>query len=378
MTVSTRKDLEVESFAKLFLRDTPLMDVRAPVEFTAGAFPGARNVPLLDDEQRHQVGAEYAANGQSAAIELGNRLATDQVRAQHLQAWTSFINANPNGYLYCFRGGLRSQITQRWLAGAGYHYPLIRGGYKALRRYLLSQLDRLCTKGNIILLSGATGVGKTELIQAHASAIDLEGRANHRGSAFGRTFSDQPSQIDWENRIIIDWLKCEAASNRPVLIEAESHQIGRIHVPEPLQQAMARAPVFILEASLQERTERLFNDYVSYNLKHFQTIEEDPWAALQSNIHDNLTRIRKRLGGIIHEQLCKQLPGAVSALRTQQNRAGFDQIIEVLLKQYYDRMYQYHQDRNRARIVLQGNMSFIKEYLAGGSTEANERRLATL
>ena len=232
MPDSHRDDLNAEHFRELFAKDVALMDVRAPVEFSEGAFPGAVNLPLLDDQQRHLIGIEYAEHGQPAAIELGLRLATPEIRALHMASWQQFIAENPHGYLYCFRGGLRSRTTQQWLADAGFHYPLIVGGYKALRRYLLEQLQRLCEQGNIILLSGETGVGKTELIQGWPSGVDIEGRANHRGSAFGQTFEPQPAQIDWENQIIIDWLRCEAQSDSPVLIEAESHLIGRIHLPQ--------------------------------------------------------------------------------------------------------------------------------------------------
>ena len=44
---------------RLFLEQTPLLDVRAPVEFAKGAFPAASNLPLLDDLQREQVGIRY-------------------------------------------------------------------------------------------------------------------------------------------------------------------------------------------------------------------------------------------------------------------------------------------------------------------------------
>ena len=263
-----RDDLTEPQFKTLFSSDIALMDVRAPIEFCAGSFPGATNRPLLDNQQRHVIGTEYAEHGQPAAIELGLRLATVDIRAHRLAYWKQFIAENPHGYLYCFRGGLRSQTTQKWLAEAGIDYPLIEGGYKALRHYLLEQLQRLCEQGNIILLSGATGVGKTELIDGRPSAIDLEGCANHRGSAFGKTFEPQPTQIDWENQIIIDWLRCEARSDLPVLVEAESHLIGRIHLPKVLQEAMARAPILLLQASTEDRAARLYQDYVEHSLEH--------------------------------------------------------------------------------------------------------------
>ena len=36
----------------LFLQARPLIDLRAPIEFAAGAFPNAINLPLMSDEER--------------------------------------------------------------------------------------------------------------------------------------------------------------------------------------------------------------------------------------------------------------------------------------------------------------------------------------
>ncbi|MBL4671717.1 MAG: tRNA 2-selenouridine(34) synthase MnmH [Arenicella sp.] len=363
MPDSKRDDLSAEQFSSLFLKDVALMDVRAPVEFCAGTFPTSTNLPLLDDQQRHLIGTEYAEHGQPAAIDFGLRLASPDIRAQRISSWKQFIADNPGGYLYCFRGGLRSKTTQQWLADAGIHYPLVEGGYKALRRYLLEQLTRLCKQGNIILLSGATGVGKTELIDGRLSAVDIEGRANHRGSAFGKTFESQPAQIDWENQIIIDWLRCEARSDAPVLIEAESHLIGRIHLPKVLQEAMASAPVLLLQASMADRAARLYQDYVEHSLRHYRGGNDDPCGALYDDALDSLQRIKKRLGGLKFQQMSELLSQATSLLRERNDSAGFYQFIEMLLTEYYDALYQHYQTQSEPRLVLRGNWAEITDWL---------------
>jgi tRNA 2-selenouridine synthase len=363
MQSSNIDDLSAKQFGALFSKDVALMDVRAPVEFCAGAFPNAINLPLLDDAQRHLVGAEYVEHGQPAAIELGLQLATPEIRAQRMAKWTQFIADNPHGYLYCFRGGLRSRTTQQWLADAGFHYPLIQGGYKALRRYLLNQLERLCEQGNIILLSGKTGVGKTEFIQGRSYALDIEGRAKHRGSAFGKTFESQPAQIDWENQIIIDWLRCEAQSDSPVLIEAESHLIGRIHLPKVLQNAMARAPILLLQASIEERAARLYHDYVEQSLLQYNNGTEDPHAALHDSALVSLQHIKKRLGGLKFQQMVELLGSATSSLRDQGESAGFYGLIEMLLSDYYDAMYEHYQEKSAPRVVLRGGWTEISDWL---------------
>ena len=339
------------------------MDVRAPLEFHEGAFPCSVNVPILEDVQRHLIGTEYAANGQDAAIALGHRLATSDVRQQRVLAWQQFAAENPTGYLYCFRGGLRSRITQQWLHDVGCEYPLVDGGYKALRRFLLDQLERLCDTSQLLLVSGATGVGKTKLITQESAAIDLEGRAKHRGSAFGGTFQAQPAQIDWENQIIIDWMRCEAQGRSSVLIEAESHLIGRIHLPSALQAAMRRAPVVLLEASMEERIQRLYNDYIVNTLDHLRATSNEPWGELQHLIQQSLDKIRKRLGGMRWQQLTTQLVNAITVLRDQQDDTEFRSMIKLLLEHYYDPLYEYHQARNRSRVVCRGSEQDVQQWL---------------
>ena len=131
---------DTRDFARLFLDDVPLLDVRAPVEFNQGAFPLATNLPLLNDDERHRIGICYKEKGQAAAIELGHQLVGGDIRAARTHTWLDWCRQHPDGYLYCFRGGLRSQTVQQWLAEQGVQQPLVTGGYKAMRRFLLDTL----------------------------------------------------------------------------------------------------------------------------------------------------------------------------------------------------------------------------------------------
>ena len=121
-------------YRELFLNDIPMMDMRAPVEFTKGAFPNAVSLPLMTDIERQKVGTCYKQKGQQAAIELGHQLVSGKVKAARVEAWAAFARANSNGYLYCFRGGLaladrpavacrrrhRLPAGDRWLQGHAY------------------------------------------------------------------------------------------------------------------------------------------------------------------------------------------------------------------------------------------------------------------
>ena len=230
MGVQQRAD--TSDYRRLFLDRAPLLDTRAPTEFARGSFPGATSLPLMSDEERAAVGICYQAQGQAAAIALGHRLVAGELRERRLAAWRDFAGAHPDGYLYCFRGGLRSQIVQRWLAEVGVDYPRVLGGYKAMRRFLLGTLEAQAQRGDFVLVAGATGSGKTRAIAALPRAIDLEGLARHRGSAFGRLLEPQPSQIDFENALAVALLRLDTAA-APLFLEDEGGSSGAWPCPRP-------------------------------------------------------------------------------------------------------------------------------------------------
>ena len=114
--------------------ETPIIDVRAPVEFAQGAMPAAVNLPLMNDDERAAVGTCYKRQGPEAAMALGHKLVSGQTRQQRIDAWLDACRRAPQGYLCCARGGQRSHITQSWIKENGRDYPWIGGGYKARRQ----------------------------------------------------------------------------------------------------------------------------------------------------------------------------------------------------------------------------------------------------
>ncbi|VDZ80378.1 ATP-binding protein [Salmonella bongori] len=79
----------------LLIADTPLIDVRAPIEFQQGAMPGAINLPLMTDDERAAVGTCYKRQGADAALALGHRLVSGDIRQQRLEAWKGRVPALP-------------------------------------------------------------------------------------------------------------------------------------------------------------------------------------------------------------------------------------------------------------------------------------------
>ena len=141
-----------KAFFKLFRQDTPLLDVRAPCEFSRGAFPNTINLPLLSDSEREAVGTVYKRDGKSAAIALGHRLVNSEAKERLLVSWMDYINTSPNAVLLCQRGGLRSQTVQTWLAEAGCTIVRAQGGYKSLRRHLIDATDQFASSGQLVLV----------------------------------------------------------------------------------------------------------------------------------------------------------------------------------------------------------------------------------
>lgn len=362
---------DTADYRRLFLEDTPLLDVRAPIEYRRGAFPGACNLPLLTDREREKVGTCYQQQGQEAAIALGHRLVSGTAKAERVEAWQAFAARHPLGYLYCFRGGLRSQLVQQWLADQGVDYPRVQGGYKAMRRFLIDTMEDSLGRQSAIVIAGMTGTGKTELIQTLDNAIDLEHCANHRGSSFGAHARPQPTQIDFENRFAIALLKHQQKSARVLLLEDEGRLIGRCALPPGLLQLIRQAPVVWLEDSLEAREQRILAEYVVAMLAEYQqAYPADPelaFTCFADYLRNSISRIHKRLGG----ELCQQLLGKLEEALSRQQHHGDCQLhqqwIHLLLTHYYDPMYNYQSQQKPRRILCQGDRQTLLDFLRDSS-----------
>lgn len=299
-----------DDFLTLVREQRPLIDTRAPVEFDAGAFSNAVNLPLMTDEERAQVGTCYKQHGNDAAVKLGHELVNEQVRRPRVQAWANFYRQHPNALLYCFRGGQRSEIAQRWLYEyEGLIIPRLKGGYKALRRFLLEQLGtdlpQQLQRLPRFALTGRTGSGKTRLLHQVNHAIDLEGLANHRGSAFGRQITPQPTQIAFENALAYTLIQFLAAPHPHLVFKDEGKNIGRVYLPATIHATLYEgAELLILDTPLETRIDITLDEYVIQAQAQWQAHAGQ--AGLQrwaDTLRDNINRIQRRLGGVRHKKL---------------------------------------------------------------------------
>ena len=356
---------DTDNYRELFLNDIPMMDARAPIEFSKGAFPLVVNLPLMNDAERQKVGTCYKQHGQQAAIALGHSLVSGAVKAERIQAWVDFTQRNPQGYIYCFRGGLRSQLVQQWLkTEAGTEYPRVTGGYKAMRHFLMNTVEHIADREDLVLVGGMTGTGKTEVLARLDDSVDLEGIANHRGSSFGKRATPQPTQIDFENMLGIRLLKMQAAGSRQFVLEDEGRLIGRCSIPLPLFQGMQRYPLVWLEDSLEGRVDRILKDYVIDLCAEFVVEQgELGFVAFSERLQQSLVNISKRLGGDAYKRLAAIME---QALAEQASTGAVDAHrgwIEALLNHYYDPMYVYQRESKASRIEFAGEHEAVVQYL---------------
>ena len=356
----------LNQFNTLLSQNVPLIDVRAPIEYAKGSFPSAVNLPLLNDPERHEIGLIYKSKGQQAAIDRGFELVSGAVRQSRVNAWLEFIDLHEQAALYCYRGGMRSEIACSWLQATGNPIPRVKGGYKALRQHLLKELE--FKDIDLVVIAGRTGTGKTVLLRHLEGGIDLEQAAMHRGSAFGGRLTPQPAQIDFENTIAVALLQARLNKTDTVFMEDEGRLIGRVHLPAPVQAKLQTAPLLLLEASLEDRVEHIFQEYILDQwqgyLRHFESTAMQQFTAYLLTAID---AIKKRLGSALHSRLRKQMEHALAEQLKGEfsNHRGW---IEALLRHYYDPMYNYQIEKKAHRIVLRADKQALLQWAKQASS----------
>ena len=340
-----------------------MIDVRSPIEWSRGALPGAHPLPLMSDEERREVGIRYAEVGQEAAVELGWELVGPHLE-ERIAAWRRVADQGPTAVI-CWRGGMRSALASELIARP--RTLPVAGGYKAVRRHLMQALPAALERAPLLVVSGLTGSGKTELLRSLAGAsdvlevIDLEAIAAHRGSSFGAVTGPQPPQPTFEHEIA-----CALRLHRAglVVVEDESRYVGRRTLPDALLEAMRKAPLALLEVPNGERVQRVFREYVK------EPAQRDGIAATRQALEAATLRLRRRLGGPRTREVLSALERAEAAwFDLEAHRAW----ILLLLEQYYDRLYERNRVALGRDVVLRGDVQELTERLPELAAERGRR-----
>lgn len=357
--------IRAQDYPSLFLENRPLLDVRAEIEFGKGAFPTAVNLPLLNDSERQQIGIIYKQQGSAMAITAGHKMVSGDLKSCRIAQWQEFIRRNPDACLYCFRGGQRSKIATAWLAECGTEIPRIDGGYKALRRFLIAGTERWAAASELYIIGGKTGTGKTRLLHQFNAKVDLEAMACHRGSAFGKRLTPQPTQINFENLLAIRLLQLHHSQSQRLLVEDESALIGRLKVPDPLFARMNAAELIIIEATLAERVNRIHAEYIIDQWFEYKNNAQSEGAAFEMYsryLLNSLHGISKRLGGTRYAALNSLMESALQQQQTGTAELHKEWIAELLIN-YYDPMYAYQLEKKQHRIMFKGTHEEIMDWL---------------
>jgi tRNA 2-selenouridine synthase len=312
------KRVAIEEFLELSKR-YPVLDVRSPGEYDHAHIPGAYSLPLFSDEERKVVGTMYKQESREKAIKTGLKYfggkMVEMVEKAETVAGKQPAAGSKTILVHCWRGGMRSAGVAWLLDLYGFKVYTLAGGYKAYRNWVLQQFTK---EYNIRILGGFTGSAKTYVLKAlqkkGATIVDIEGIANHKGSAFGNIgLPKQPTQEMFENLFASE---LSATSHQPstiVWLEDESQRIGNVNIPTEFFRYMRTKPVLFLDVPFEERLNHIVEEYGKLD---------------KEKMVNAIIRIQKRLGGL-------EAKNAVNYMMEGDIRESF----RILLR-YYDKWYE--------------------------------------
>ena len=337
--------ITIEQFMAM-VKSHPVLDVRSPGEYLHAHIHGAYSVPLFTDEERKIVGTAYKQESREQAIKIGLDYFGLKMRkvVEEVENLVALINNGTNNQntskpalpvrgsvlIHCWRGGMRSAGIAWLLDLYGFKVYTLIGGYKAYRKWVRDQFEK---KYPLTIVGGYTGSGKTLIIQhlqqTGNAVLDLEGLANHKGSAFGALGEKpQPSQEMFENmlaealaviqsqmtgeRVDANNDQATAINNSTIWLEDESQRIGNLQIPMPFWENMRSSPIRFVDIPFEKRL-----DYLTIEYGRFE----------KEKLVNAVMRIQKRLGGL-------ETKNAVNHLLENNHKECF----RILLT-YYDKWY---------------------------------------
>lgn len=329
-----------------------IIDVRSPAEYAEDHIPGAINCPVLDDAQRAEVGTLYKQVSPFEAKKIGAAYVAENI-ARHLRESFRDRPKSWKPLVVCWRGGQRSGAMTLIFRRVGWDAHQLEGGYKAYRKQVVDSLAELPRRMRLKVVCGATGSGKSRILQALArlgeQVLDLEALASHKGSVLGvLPDQPQPSQKAFESGLLVALRAFDLS--RPVFVEAESRKIGSIHLPDALLETMRAGQCLNIEAAFAARVDFLLTDYAYF-------LHAPDW-------------LNSRLDAL------RNLQSRETVARWQDYvRAGqWRELVGELLALHYDPLYQRSQNRNYAGFNTP--QTFITDDLGPQGIERVAREIA--
>ncbi|MCT4661429.1 MAG: tRNA 2-selenouridine(34) synthase MnmH [Tissierellales bacterium] len=333
----------------LLKKEFLLVDVRSPEEYEEDTVLGAINMPILDNEERKEVGYLYKQVDPFVAKRKGLEIASKK-----FLDYFDFVMENKDKYknvvFFCYRGGLRSQTVAKTLSLMGLKVGYLKGGYKNYRQHVLRELPKATKKIELLGLQGLTGVGKTKILcglkEQNIPILDLERYAQNSGSAFGSIVYAKGSYISqkkFESNLYEAILK---GGETTYYVECESKRIGRVVQPEYFYKKLKMASRVLIETEFSNRVQIIYDDYVRIGDEKNQELL---LGAVKS--------LNKRLGNKVVDELCSYI-----------EKDEQEKMIEVMLRDYYDPLYIHSIEEDRPFIhefkfdTIADAVEHLKEY----------------
>ena len=303
------QDIDINTLLEMMDGGTPVIDVRSPSEFLKASVPGAVSIPLFDDDERAVIGTIYTKQSKVKAVQKGLEFVGPKMKDFSKRA---LALGSQNLIVHCWRGGMRSGSMSWLFEMLGLNCFRVTGGYKAYRNYVL---DFFARPLKLVVLGGMTGSGKTEILarlrEMGEQVLDLEGLANHKGSAFGSVGEDHQPTSEMFEHLIFNVLR-KFDPNRTIWVEDESINIGRVFIPQPLWRQMTQAPIVVVDTDFQTRLARIMRVYACYP---------------KEILADMILKIKKRMG---YDKAQKAYENCMEG--------RVDEAARMCLE-YYDRLY---------------------------------------
>jgi tRNA 2-selenouridine synthase len=150
----------------------------------------------------------------------------------------------------------------------------------------------------------------------------------------------------------------------PVLLEDESASIGLCFINRELKLRMNASDCVWVESRVEERAERIFQEYIGEPLA-----DGVPPTDVFEWMLASLERIQKKLGGLETGKIHKLLEEAFLLSAEQGFRAAHhEEWISRLLTLYYDPMYHYGFDKHiqgvGRKIIFRGTIQECNSWLS--------------
>ncbi|MGM0548184.1 MAG: tRNA 2-selenouridine(34) synthase MnmH [Bacillota bacterium] len=326
-----RKERVITYKESLKLENSIYIDVRTDSEYQEATIPGAINIELLNGQQRKIIGTIYKKQSPKKAKLKGVELVSPKI-PKLVEKVNELAKKYDNLIMFCARGGLRSKSLAEFSDLAGIEVYRLEGGYKNYRHYIMHKLANYKFKAKIAVLHGNTGVGKTyilkEMEKMGANIVDLEGIANHRGSAFGSIGLNQPYNQKYFESLLWQELKNKDQKNGVIFVEAESRRVGHSVIPDFFHKKMKAGDDLLIKAKMAKRVDNIYLEYI----KDIETNKEN----FRERVLESLTAIKKYL-------IKKAGKKNYFKLLDLAEKSNFKKLTKILLAEYYDPMYEHSQ-----------------------------------